>query len=320
MRKTLFLLLSVTAVFCNAQGNPDEQVFDQIYSPSKKENLSTEAYEVFRTNKFLDFKGRETLIEKIEGTVYKKTDLNNYFSVKKDWKEIEKEDITTFEKDKNAQYSLLHNTMTEIKTEYGSYDVRKELKTVYNAKCFVLLYEKKYFVGSNYNRTESTINVYDAENRVIKIIKRTEYPKKKDNTESVITVKYENDTVNIVSNNGSIVCEFIRNENPIEHVSKLSPNQTVNYFRYALIQQKMAAAEEHCTEQMAQKVKSILLPFPNITGINSLGGSAAFGEKVTIKENWEITFDNKKEKYNVVFRLIKQRKGWKIDEFDLLNN
>ncbi|MFD1605547.1 hypothetical protein ACFSJW_03020 [Flavobacterium artemisiae] len=317
MRKTLFLLLSITAVFCNAQGNPDEQVFDQIYSPSKKENLSTEAYEVFRTNKFLDFKDKETLIEKIDESVFKKIDLNNYFSVKKDWKEIEKETIASFEKSKNAEYSFLDNTMTEIRTEYGSYDVRKEIKTVYNSKCFVLLYEKKYFVGSDYNRTESIINVYDAENRVIKITKRTEYPKKTENTESIITVKYENGTVNIVSKNGSMHCEFIRNENPSEHVSKLSPNEIVAYFSYALMQQKMAAAEEHCTQQMAQKVKSVLLPFPNITRIKSLGGTGSFGEQVKIKENWEITYDNKKERYNAVFRLIKQKNGWKIDEFGL---
>ena len=70
---------------------------------------------------------------------------------------------------------------------------------------------------------------------------------------------------------------------------------------------------------MAHKVENILLPYPNITEIKSLGGSGSFGEKVTIKENWEITFqENKTEKCNAVFRLVKQPNGWKIDDFEII--
>ncbi|GAA3781665.1 hypothetical protein [Flavobacterium ginsengiterrae] len=317
MKKTLFFLLALSGILCHAQETPATMIVDAIYSPSKKEKLATDAYEVFKTNKFLDFKNKETLIEKIEGSVYKKTDLNHFFSEKKDWNEIEKEDISTFEKAKNAEYSFLNNTMTEIRTEYGSYDVRKEIKTVYNSKCFVLLFEKKYFVGNNYNRTESITNVYDTQNRVTQITQKTEYDKKENNTKSVITIKYNGDSVDITSENGNILCEFIRNENPSVSVSKLSPNATVDYFRYALIQQKIVNAKEHCTEKMVQEVEKILLSYPNITDIKSLGGSGTFGEKVTIKENWVISFDNKTEKCNAVFYLLKQKNGWKIDNFEI---
>ncbi|MCR4029732.1 MULTISPECIES: hypothetical protein [Flavobacterium] len=203
---SIFLFL-LSAFFCSAQEN-STVVVNEIYSPSKKEKLSTDAYDVFKTNKFLNFKNKQTLIEKIEGSVYKSIDLKKYFSVQKDWEEIEKEDINAFEKDKKSEYSFQNNVMTETKTEYGSYEVRREIKTVYNPKCFVLLYEKKYYVGSNYNRTESIVNDYDNQNRVVKITKRTEYPKKENNTESVITVKYENDIVNISSENGNILCQF----------------------------------------------------------------------------------------------------------------
>jgi hypothetical protein len=203
---SIFLFL-LSAFFCRAQEN-STLVVNEIYSLSKKEKLSTDAYDVFKTNKFLNFKNKQTLIEKIEGSVYKSIDLKKYFSVQKDWEEIEKEDINAFEKDKKSEYSFQNNVMTETKTEYGSYEVRREIKTVYNAKCFVLLYEKKYYVGSNYNRTESVVNDYDNQNRVVKITRRTEYPKKENNTESVITVKYENDIVNISSENGNILCQF----------------------------------------------------------------------------------------------------------------
>lgn len=317
--KNILIFILLLCTICNAQDTPNADIAKEIYSPPNKEKLAADAYEVFKTNKFLDFKNRETLIEKIEGAVYKKMDLNDYFPNKKEWDKIEKEDITTFEKESNAQYSYSNNTLTEIKTEFGSYNVRKEIKTIYNSKCFVLLYEKKYFVGDNYNRTESTINEYINDNQVVKIIRKTEYPKKENNSQSVIRVKYEDDILNIASENGSILCEFIENKTPAESISKLTPNQTTDYFRYALIQQNIGAAKKHCTEKMAQKIESVLLPYPNITDINSLGGSGSFGEKVTINENWGIILkDNKTEKCNVVLRFVKQKNGWKIDDFEIV--
>lgn len=318
MKNTLFIMLSIFAVVCHAQETVHEGAYSEIYSPSKKEKLTTDAYEVFRTNKFLDLKNKESLIEKIEGAVYKEIDLNTYLSFEPDWEKIEKENISTFEKEKNAQYSYADNTLIEVKTEYGSYDVRKEIKTVYNSKFFVLLHEKKYFVGTNFNRTESIINEYDTENRVIKITKKTEYPKKEENTESVTIVKYKNGIVDITSENGNIICEFTKRETPYVSVSKLSANETVDYFRYAVIQQNWAKAKEYCTEKMAEKVAAIFLPYPEITDIKSLSGTGTFGEKVTIKEDWEITCKTMKaEKCKAVFYIIKQKNGWKIDDFEI---
>lgn len=203
----IFFMFLSSAVRCISQES-------QFYSPSKKEKLSTEAYEVFRANKFLNFKDKDSLIENIEDSVYKKTNLNTFFQHKKDWEKIQKEDTASYAKKDNAKYAYKNNTMIETYLEFGSYNVRKEIKKVCNPKSFVLLHEKKYFVGENYNRTESIVNEYDNQNRVIKIIKRTEYSKKENNEESIITVKYENNTVTISSKNGTIVCEFIGVQSP----------------------------------------------------------------------------------------------------------
>ncbi|AOC96580.1 hypothetical protein BB050_03491 [Flavobacterium anhuiense] len=202
----------------------------QFYSSSKKEKLSTEAYEVFRANKFLNFKDKDSLIENIEGSVYKKTNLNTFFQHKKDWEKIQKEDTASYAKKDNAKYAYKNNTMIETYLEFGSYNVRKEIKKVYNPKSFVLLHEKKYFVGENYNRTESIVNEYDNQNRVIKIIKRTEYSKKENNEESIITSKYENNTVTISSKNGTIACELISNKNLLEKESLLA--LPFDYYKY----------------------------------------------------------------------------------------
>lgn len=313
----LFMLLS-SLMRCKAQENPEPLVISEVYSPSKKEKLSTTAYEVFRTNKFLNFKNKDILIEKIDGVVYKKTDLNNFFSYKKDWEKIQKEDTTSYTKKERAKYVYKDNAMIETNLEFRSYEVRKEIKTVYNPKCFVLLYEKKYFVGNNYNRKESITNEYDSQNRVIKIIKRTEYSNKENNEETIITIKYEDEITTVTSENGTIVCELIKDENSVGFISKLSANDTADYFRYAMAQQQIEKAKEYCTEKMIKKIESNLTFYQNIIGIKTLGGSGSFGEKVAINEDWEITFKNKKaEKYNAVFALIKQKDGWKIDDFKI---
>ncbi|WP_268846640.1 hypothetical protein [Flavobacterium aestivum] len=312
----IFALLLSSIIKCSAQESPKMDV--EFYSPSKNEKLSTEAYEVFRTNKFLNFKDKDTFVEKINGTIYKKTDLNNFFSYKKDWEKIQKEDTASYPKKERAKYLYTNNTMIEAVTEFGNYNVHKEIKTVYNPKCFVLQYEKKYFVGDDYNRTESIFNEYDNQNRVVKIIKRTEQGKKENNEESIITVKYEDEIVTITSKNGTIACELISNGNSVGWVSTLSPNETADYFRYAIGQQKIETAKEYCTEKMIKKIDSNLSLYQSIIDIKSLGGTGRFGEQVTINEDWKITFKDKKtEKYNAVFTLVKQKNGWKIDDFEI---
>ncbi|MFY7814024.1 MAG: hypothetical protein ACOVRK_02420, partial [Chryseobacterium taeanense] len=101
-------------------------------------------------------------------------------------------------------------------------------------------------------------------------------------------------------------------------ISKLSANDTADYFRYAMAQQQIETAKEYCTEKMIKKIESNLTFYQNIINIKTLGGRGSFGEKATINEDWEITFKDKKtERCNAVFALIKQKNGWKIDDFEI---
>ncbi|MDQ6531057.1 hypothetical protein [Flavobacterium sp. LHD-85] len=318
MQNILILIFLSFAVGCQGQETSTPLVVSEVYSSSKKEKLSTAAYEVFRTNKFLNFKDKDVLVEKIDGVVYKKTDLNNFFDSKKDWVKIQKEDTASYVKKEGAKYAYKDNAMIETVVEVGSYNVRKEIETVYSPKCFVLRYEKKYFVGENYNRTESIANEYDNLNRVTKIIKRTEYSNKKDNTEATIAIKYDDGNAIISTENGTIVCELLKDENSIGTISKLSANDTAEYFRYAIAQQQIETAKEYCSEKMVKKIDENLNLYQNVGGIKWLGGTGSFGEKVTINEDWEITFkDQKTEKCHAIFVLVKQKNGWKIDDFEI---
>ncbi|WP_243860365.1 hypothetical protein [Flavobacterium poyangense] len=318
IQNILVLMLLSSVVSCNGQEAPKPLVDSEVYSFSRKEKLSTDAYEVFRTNKFLNFKDKDSLIEKIDGAVYKKIDLNNFFEHKKNWEKIQKEDTVLYAKNEHAKYVYKDDVMIETYLEAGSYNVRKEIETVYSPKCFVLRYEKKYFVGENYNRTESITNQFDNFNRVIKIIKRTEYSKKKDNSESVIIIKYGDGIATISSENGIIVCELIRDENSIGTISKLSPNDTADYFSYAIAQQQIETAKEYCTKKMVKKIEDNMSLYQNISAVKWMGGSSIFGEKMIIDEDWEVTFKDKKtEKCKAVFIMVKQKNGWKIDDFEM---
>lgn len=313
----LFMLLS-SVIRCNAQEDSKPLVVSEVYSAPKDQKLSTDAYEVFRTNKFLNFKNKDILIEKINGNVYRKFDLNNFFGYKKDWGKIQKEDSTRYSKKKFAKYVYKDNVMIETATEYGNYEVRKEIKTIYNPKCFVLFYEKKSFVGDSYVRTESIRNEFDQRNRVVKIIKRTETDRKEDNTEYIITIGYQGEIVTITSENGTMECEFTTDENSVGTISTLGPNETAEYFRFAIRLQKFEDAKEYCNEKMIKKLESNLSYYQDIIDIKAFDGTGRYGEKVTIKEDWEVTFKNRKaEKYSATFILTKEKNGWKIDDFEI---
>jgi len=181
-----------------------------IFDISKNEKLSNEAFQVFETNKFLDFKNKDTLIEIINDTVYKKTVLNNFFSYQKDWNEIENETFETYKQNKKGyKYIFLDNTMIETYSKIGSYNVNREIKTIYNSKGFIIYQEEKVFVGDLHNETRITINEFDKKNRVIRIIEKTERTKKEENTSKLIEVKYNDDNILITSENGTIICKFI---------------------------------------------------------------------------------------------------------------
>lgn len=288
-----------------------------VYELPKNEKLSVEAFTVFKTNKYLDFKNRDMLIEKINDSVFQKTDLNNYFNYKKDWEEIENETASSY-KDENPKYNydFVDNTMIETYNTYGGYNVNREIKTIYDLKGYVLLKEEKVFIGDNFHETRSTINTYDSKNRVTKIIDRIEKSDKKENSESAINVLYKNNTVTINSKNGTIVCELLSDKNSVGFISKLSPMDTVDYFRYALMAQNYKKVKEYGTEKMVNKLEQELPKYNQITSIKSLNGQGNFSETTTITENWEITYSNGEVKESkAIFSLIKQKNGWKIDAF-----
>lgn len=292
-------------------------VMPSVYELPKKEKLSLDAFSIFKTNKYLDFKNKDILIEKINDSIFKKTDLNNYFNYKKDWEEIENETASNYKNEKpKYSYEFVDNTMIERYDVYGGYNVNRKMKTVYDLKGYVLLKEEKVFVGDNFQETRSTINTYDSKNRVTKIIDRIEKRDEKENSENIINALYKDNTVVVNSENGTIVCEFLNDKNAVGFISKLSPKNTADYFTAALLAKNFKVAKEHCTEQMAKKLEQEKSKYNQITGIKSLGGQGGFGEIVKITENWEITYSNGEIKNSeAFFSLIKQKNGWKIDVF-----
>ncbi|WP_136668316.1 hypothetical protein [Flavobacterium sp. H122] len=291
--------------------------FAAPFELSKNRKLSVDAFTVFETNKYLDFKEKDSLVEIINDSVYKKTDLNNYFGYKKNWIEIENETFETYKLgDEKYNYSFHDNTMTQTYTKFGSYGVRREIKTVYNLKGFIINREEKVFVGANYNETRIIINQFDDKNRVLKITQKTEYENKKQNTESVIDVVYNKNSIKISSADGTIVCRFIKDKNSIGFISKLSPRATADAFMYAIGRNRPDQAKEFCTEKMAKKVQEISDLKKQIVSVSFKEGTDKYSQyNVKINDIWEIKFStNETEKYKVNLTIIKQPNGWKIDE------
>jgi len=281
---------------------------------SPNEKLSSDAYIVLKTNKFLDFKGRDFMEEIIDGQMYKKTDLNNFFSYRKDWNTIENETFYNY-KQNNPKYSYTYtdNTMTESYTLYGSYDVQRDIKIKYNAKGFVLSREEKITINNIFKERRLTINEFDSKNRVIKIIHTSEYLKKEEDKKAVIAITYEVDLIKVTSDNGTIICKFITGANPEGFISRLSPRETISQFMHALTGENPKKAKDHLSDQMRENNQSL----PKWVSAQSMGGTDTYSsDKVIAEESWLIEFSvGKKERRNVQLTLIKQINGWKIDRF-----
>jgi len=281
---------------------------------SPNEKLSSDAYIVLKTNKFLDFKGRDSIEEIIDGQLYKRTDLNNFFSYRKDWNAIENETFHSYKQD-NPKYSYTYtdSTMTESYTSYGSYDVQRDIKIKYNAKGFILSREEKIAINNIYKERRLTINEFDSRNRVTKIIHTSEYIKKEEDKKAVITIIYETDLIKVTSDNGTIICKFITEENPVGFISKLSPRETITQFMYALTGENPEKAKDHLSDQMRKNNQTL----PKWVSVQSMGGTDTYSsDKVITEESWLIEFSaGKKERRNVRLTLIKQKNGWKIDRF-----
>lgn len=306
-----------------------ELTFGQaVMSPvefSKNQLLSGDAYQIFKTNKFLDYKEKDSLIEIIDNEIYEKTDLNSYFGYKKNWAKIEKEDTTAYRKPTEKyslnqySYSYTDSTMTQhYEYNVGQYDMRRELNTIYNLKGFVIYDEKKTYFNDILSETESTTNIFDSKNRTTQIINRTIKKNKQENKQTIIEAIYDNNTVTVKSENGTMICKFIKDENSIGFISKLSPRETASNFMYALGQRCFDFAKEYCTDKMIDKLKVMETLNNQIVEVSLVSGSGTFSDTITIKDIWYIKFStSNKEKYNVTFIIIKQKNGWKIDEFKI---
>ena len=295
------------------------------YQMSNNELLSNDAYQIFKTNKFLDYKEKDSLIEIINNKIYEKTELNNYFGYKVNWAEIEKEDTITYRKpyDKYAlnqySYSYTDSTMTQHFISYVSNSITRKLTTIYNLKGFVIYDDKKTYFDDSLYELESTTNVFDDKNRAIKIIKRTDRKNKEENQQNIIEAIYGNNTVTVKSENGTMICKFIKDENSVGYISKLSPRETASNFMYALGQRSFDFAKEYCTDKMIDKLKVMENLNNQIVEVSLVNGSGTFSDTITIKDIWDIKFSTSstKEKYHVTFIILKQKNGWKIDEFKI---
>ena len=317
MKKLVFIL---TLLICTLTFG---QIVMSPFEFSKNKQLSIEANLVFKTNKYLDFKKRDTLVEIINDTVFKKTDLNNYFGYKKNWEEIENETFETYKiNDENYKYSFQDSTMFESYNKFGSYDVKREVETIYNSKGFIKKQTEKVFVGDNYNETRIIINEFDNKNRVTKITQKTKRKNKGENSETIIEAIYEENIIIIKSKNGTMICKFIIDKNVIGFISKLNPRETSSNFMYAIGQRNFDLAKEYCTDKMAEEIQSYSLLNKQIESVKWLRGSDLYSSAgVQIEDVWELKFatNEKANKTNVEFRIIKQKNGWKIDYFKIIN-
>lgn len=287
---------------------------------SQKEKLSTDAFTVFKTNKYLDFKGKDTLIQIIDNTIYERIDLNNYFKAKKNWEAIENENYDNYKKaDEKYKYTYQDNKMIENYSQLGSYGVKREFTTEYNSQGFILSQQEKKFVNDSYNETLTTVNSYDNKNRVTKITKRTERKNPKENTEEIITVAYEDNFIKVTSSNGNIVCKFTKDENSVGFISKLSPRETASNFMYTMAQRRFDLAKDYYTEKMVKIIEVYSNADNQIEEVRFQGGTEKISEnRVTINDIWEIRYSIiKKSEFKVNFVIVKQKNGWKIDEFKI---
>lgn len=320
------VLLLFTLLFLSKSTFGQEAM--NVFEFSKNQLLSNDAYQVITTNKFLDFKNRDTLVKIIDNVIFEKTELNNYFGYKKDWAKIENEDTTAYRKPTekysvNAyNYFYTDSTMTQNSEYYvNQYDMRRETNTVYNLKGFVIYHEKKTFFNNILSETESTTNIFDAKNRVVKIVNKTDRKNKEENKQTVIEAVYTKDNITIKSENGSIICQFITNKNSIGFISKLSPRETAKYFFYSLKNKNFELAKEYCSDKLSKEISSYELFNNQVEDVNWLGGSDFYSSNgVRIEDVWEIKFStSEKQKYNVEFKMLKQNNGWKVNEFKIVS-
>ncbi len=292
---------------------------------SQNEKLSIDAYSVFKTNKFLDFKDRDTLLEIIDGVVYKTTNLNRYFSTPKDWSRILAEDTSSYRRPVERyptttyRYSYTDTSMTESHEDYNpQYDLKNAWKTVYNLKGFTTYSEKNTFIKGELVQIRNTTNTFDAQNRVLKIVEKEARAGGDFRRETITQAVYAGNTVTVSSGNGTMVCRFSSDGKGAAPVSGLSARQTADAFMAALGRQHFDVAQTYCTQDLAKRMRAFAVYHYEIAQLYFKKGSITLtANGVAIKDLWKMRLKGQEEGlYEVDFELVKAATGWKIDDFD----
>ena len=319
MRNLLLFLLLLSANGTRAQSVAPPVEYSQ------NEKLSIDAYNVFKTNKFLDFKDRDTLLETIGGVVYKSTNLNRYFSNPKDWNRILAEDTSSYRRPVERyptttyQYSYTDTSMTESHDDYNpQYDLKNAWKKVYNLKGFITYSEKNTFIKGELVQIRNTTNTFDAQNRVLKIVEKEARAGGDFRKETITQAVYAGNTVTVSSGNGTMVCRFISDGKGAKPVSNLSSRQTADAFMDALGRQQIDLVQTYCTVDLAKRMRAFAIYHYEIEKLNFQKGSVTLtANGVTLKDIWKMRLKGQEERlYEVDFELLKAASGWKIDDFD----
>ena len=192
-----------------------------IYDPSKDTvRIFTEiAMDVFKTNKYLDFKGYDSLKLYKDGIHFKTINLKKYFDRPKNWTRIESESIKDYYKHKdgfyerNYTYTETDSTLTETFDYFGVMEHVIKKKTVYNKDLFII-YEESQWFDKNLNLTETnkTYNYFLSNNQLYKIVKYNELPVEEESkrfASNDLYMMYDKNIVHIQGNFGRIKAEFL---------------------------------------------------------------------------------------------------------------
>lgn len=288
-----------------------------IAMPSKAEMLDLDAYHVFQTNKYLDFRDMIQIKKYIGNVLYKTTDLRKSYGAM-DWNSIENEDASSYKK-KNTieEYTFSGGNMTAAYSyELSQEKIRGAVTTVYNPKGFLLLHKKEEtFLISGRTETAAIINEFDNRHRVVKIINR--YKNSQDSTknkETVINASYGNNEIIFSSENGTMRCELVPALAPGIFYSDLSARETASKFIYILRSNNQANAKKYCAGKALDKLSVPIFkkPLRNVSFINGTG-SISTGE---IKDRWNVEFDDgSKAELEVTFSMENTENGWRINDF-----
>jgi len=192
-----------------------------IYDPSKDTvRIFTEiTMDVFKTNKYLDFKGYDSLKLYKDGIHFKTIDLNTYFDRPKNWTRIENESIKDYYRKKDGFYERNYNyietdsTLTETYDYYGVMEHLIKKKTVYNKDLFVI-YEESAWFDKNLNliKTDETYNYFFGNNQLYKIAKYSELAVEEDGkriADNGLYMMLDKNIVHIQGNFCRIKAEFL---------------------------------------------------------------------------------------------------------------